>query len=181
MIYLKTFEGLDSKTPREIVNLFNDVFMKLEDMGGELGYASSNYPDYYSGFVSMDSTGPIYVNKYGEIHINFGCFHAVNKHEIYLYLKNNLDSLIERFKKLYNCKVNLSISICLGESDDYEWFQFKVDKNKWYHNTKIDFDSVESLRTRKRSKLSDILKEDEIININIHFEIETKIHPGLHE
>jgi hypothetical protein len=105
MKHIKTFEGLNTgRSPREILDIFSDVFIGLEDMGGWLGY------DNGKGFSNIDHHGPICVddpgrNEFGQIRIYYKGDNLDNPKEFYLYLKDNLYRLIERFEKLSNHKV----------------------------------------------------------------------------
>jgi hypothetical protein len=131
MKHLRKFEGFfnfkkDKKDPIDVVNLFADIFVDVEDMGGWLSYSTKEHR-----LVSIDSGLPIYIGNGNEVYIEFKSLvqlsdvrqiiaggydmrESYDQNETYLYLKNNLDSLIERFEKLSGNKVSkLSGDICM--------------------------------------------------------------------
>jgi type I site-specific restriction-modification system R (restriction) subunit len=155
---IKEFKLFNSKKdPREVVRMFSDIFVELEDQGGWLSYVSDNHQ-----LVNIESENPIKVEKdniYIEFKSKLDSTHeqreADNQNKLYLYIKSNLNILIDRFENSSKCKItkaNGSISLVaknsptrttmLGEiPTDVKIIDFK---QKLFQN-RIKFDELENI------------------------------------
>jgi hypothetical protein len=155
MKHLRKFEGFfnfkkDKKDPIDVVNLFADIFVDVEDMGGWLSYSTKDHR-----LVSIDSGLPIYIGNGNEVYIEFKSLvqlsdvsydmrESYDQNETYLYLKNNLDSLIERFEKLSGNKVSkLSGDICMKYQS--AGIDIIVELKRNIFGNRVKFDELEKL------------------------------------
>jgi len=182
MKHLKIFEewlGFSkiTKTPREIINIFSDVFTDLDDMGAWISYVGiSGFHQSHHRLFDIESDGPISEKGlFFEIKTHVDSFDVKisNTHEnqicIYSYLRYNINNLINRFEKLSKCKVKK-----VGGQINY-----KVTKDvqgRHLNGQRLVIKNVKTNFLKNRFKIGDIEslieeKEYEITNIILFIDV----------
>lgn len=144
-ILFKTQKSI--KTPREILNIFSDIFVELEDMGGWLSFASNQRLYNIESENEIEVKGDKIViefksklDSYGEKRL------SAEQNEVYLFLKSNLDNLIERFEKNSGCRVSKiggSVDIISYTGGQHTVEIMKLKSNVWKNKLKLpELDSI---------------------------------------
>lgn len=161
--FLKKLE----KDPREIANIFSDVFTELDDMGAWVSYSNG---DRLIGIESNTSAISTEKNQiYFEIktRVDSDDIQVSNSQEkqieIYKYLESNINKLINRFEDLSKYKIKKvrgSVSFELNNENALTWDHITHTHTSIKTNllgNRFRFENLDSLRKKNKGDIGNII------------------------
>ena len=148
----------NKKTAREILNIFSDTFIDLEDMGGWLSFASNDrLYDIESEHEIEVVNNVINVEFKSNVVLPNDTREAQDQNQLYLFLQSNLDKLVESFEKRSGCEVKIGGQVNVNSDSGIHIVELK--KNIW--KSRIKWPDIDNL-----------LKDNgEILNILVYFKV----------